>query len=146
LRQLRQWLGEAPCYFPTQTAEVELHDPASCEAACQWWEELTGRGGEGVVVKPEPFVAFDSGGRLLQPAIKVRGREYLRLIYGPDYTEHLPELRRRALSRKRSLALREFALGLQALETYASGGPLYEVHRCVFGVLALESSPVDPRL
>jgi protein phosphatase len=146
LRQLRQWLGDAPCYFPTQTAEVELHDPASCEAACQWWEELTGRGGEGVVVKPEPFVAFDSGGRLLQPAIKVRGREYLRLIYGPDYTEHLPELRRRALSRKRSLALREFALGLQALETYASGGPLYEVHRCVFGVLALESSPVDPRL
>ena len=98
-----------------------------------------------MVVKPEHFVVHGSRG-LLQPALKVRGREYLRLIYGPDYTEHLASLRQRALSRKRSLALREFALGVQALETFVSGGPLYKVHRCVFGILALESSTVDPRL
>lgn len=146
LDQLREWLGEAPCYYPTETFEVDLLDPESQEAACRWWEDLTDRGGEGMVVKPETFLAYEPKGGVLQPAMKVRGREYLRLIYGPDYTEQLPELRRRGLSRKRSLAVREFALGLHALETYASGGPLYQVHRSVFAVLALESSPVDPRL
>jgi protein phosphatase len=146
LDQLHRWLGQAPCFHPTRSFEVDLLDPDSQTSACAWWEELTAAGGEGMVVKPETFLAFERRGAVLQPAMKVRGREYLRLIYGPEYTEQLPELRRRGLSRKRSLALREFALGLHALETYASGGPLYEVHRAVFGVLALESSPVDPRL
>ena len=146
LDQLHHWLGEAPCFYPTATFEVDLLEPDSVAAACVWWEGLTAGGGEGMVVKPETFLAQEPNGHILQPAMKVRGREYLRLIYGPDYTEQLPELRRRALGRKRSLALREFALGVHALETYAGGGPLYEVHRSVFGVLALESSPVDPRL
>ena len=85
---------------------------------------------------------------LVQPGLKVRGREYLRLIYGPDYTEpgHLDRLRQRALSHKRSLALREYALGLEALDRVARGEPLWRVHECVFAVLALESEPVDPRL
>jgi protein phosphatase len=78
----------------------------------------------------------------------VRGREYLRLIYGPDYTEpgNLARLRQRALSHRRSLALREYALGLEALDRLARGEPLWRVHECVFAVLALESEPVDPRL
>jgi protein phosphatase len=85
---------------------------------------------------------------LVQPGLKVRGREYLRLIYGPDYTEpgQLERLRQRALSHKRSLALREYALGLEALDRVARGEPLWRVHECVFAVLALESEPVDPRL
>ena len=85
---------------------------------------------------------------LVQPGLKVRGREYLRLIYGPDYTEpaNLDRLRQRALSHKRSLALREYALGLEALDRVARGEPLWRVHECVFAVLALESEPVDPRL
>ena len=98
-----------------------------------------------MVVKPETFLSFGTRG-LQQPALKVRGREYLRIIYGPDYTEHLPALRRRAMSRKRSLALREFALGVEALESFVAEAPLYQVHRLVFGIAALESSPVDPRL
>ena len=85
---------------------------------------------------------------MAQPGLKVRGREYLRIIYGPDYTEevHLDRLRSRAVGRKRSLALREYALGLEALDRVARGEPLWRVHECVFGVLALESEPVDPRL
>ncbi len=146
LEQLNQWLETAPCFYPTEHRVVELSDPESVAAAIAWWEKLTEQGGEGMVVKPETFLAFEPKGGLLQPAVKVRGREYLRLIYGPDYTEQLPQLRKRALAKKRSLALREFALGLHALETYAKGGPLYQVHQSVFGVLALESSPMDPRL
>jgi protein phosphatase len=46
----------------------------------------------------------------------------------------------------RSLALREFALGIEGLERFVRGEPLRRVHECVFGVLALESEPVDPRL
>ena len=74
------------------------------------------------------------------------GREYLRIVYGPDYLGRLDRLRKRRLERKRSLALREYALGIAALERLAAGEPLWRVHECVFAVLALESDPVDPRL
>ena len=130
---------------PFQT--VDLADPASEAAATDWWTNLTDTGGEGAVVKPLSFVATGSRG-LLQPAVKCRGREYLRIIYGPEYTlpEHLERLRERGLSGKRSLALREFALGIEGLERFVQREPLRRVHECVFGVLALESEPVDPRL
>jgi protein phosphatase len=126
---------------------VELARPASEAAATAWWENLTDTGGEGAVVKPVQFVATNSRG-LLQPAVKCRGREYLRIIYGPEYTlpEHLERLRERGLSGKRSLALREFALGIEGLERFVQREPLRRVHECVFGVLAMESEPVDPRL
>ena len=126
---------------------VDLADPASEAAATAWWESLTESGGEGAVVKPLAFVATNSRG-LLQPAVKCRGREYLRIIYGPEYTlpEHLTRLRERGLSGKRSLALREFALGIEGLERFVQREPLRRVHECAFGVLALESEPVDPRL
>jgi protein phosphatase len=145
LDQSARFLSSSPLFHPTRSMMLDPSYEADVEKGCRWWEELTAAGGEGMVVKPETFLAHGSRG-LLQPALKVRGREYLRIIYGPDYTEHIPSLRRRAMSRKRSLALREFALGVQALETFVSEGPLYEVHRAVFGILALESSPMDPRL
>ncbi|HSJ15554.1 MAG TPA: polynucleotide kinase-phosphatase [Longimicrobiales bacterium] len=126
---------------------VETSDAASEAAAIEWWTDLTARGGEGMVVKPLDFVTRGKKD-LVQPALKVRGREYLRIIYGPEYTEphHLERLRSRGLSAKRSLALREFALGVEALERFVQGEPLRRVHECVFGVLAMESEPVDPRL
>jgi protein phosphatase len=126
---------------------VDVTDPVSQSAGVAWWEELTGSGGEGMVVKPLAFVHRGSRG-LSQPAVKCRGREYLRIIYGPDYTTeaNLARLRSRGLGRKRSLALGEFALGVEGLERFVRGEPLRRVHECVFGVLALESEPVDPRL
>ncbi len=137
----------APLLLATPYQVVDVTDPASCQAGIEWWEKLTAGGGEGMVVKPLDFVARGSRG-LVQPALKSRGREYLRIIYGPEYTlpEHLERLRARGLARKRSLALREFALGIEAPERFVRHEPLYRVHECVFGVLALESEPVDPRL
>ncbi len=122
---------------------VDVNDTAT---GISWWEELTSIGGEGIVVKPLDFIVKDRA--LVQPAVKCRGREYLRIIYGAEYTapENLERLRSRGLSRKRSLALREFALGMEALERFTKKEPLRRVHECVFGVLALESEPVDPRL
>jgi protein phosphatase len=126
---------------------VDVHDAASQTAGIHWWEELTQRGAEGMVVKPLAYVAHGPRG-LVQPAVKCRGRDYLRIIYGPEYTApaHLERLRERGLGVKRSLALREYALGIEALERFVQREPLYRVHECVFGVLALESEPVDPRL
>jgi protein phosphatase len=131
----------------TSYRQVDVTDTASVEEATQWWEELTGRGGEGMVVKPLDFIVRGRRG-LSQPAVKCRGPEYLRIIYGPEYLlpENLDRLRSRSVSTKRSLALREFALGIEALERFVRQEPLRRVHECVFGVLALESEPVDPRL
>jgi len=159
----------------TRRLPVDAADPESTAAATRWWEDLTAAGGEGMVVKPaanlptlpnprspdRPGAAPDRPGAapdgpdsaphrhpLPQPGLKVRGRDYLRLVYGPDYAEpaNLTRLRQRAVGRKRSLALREYALGLEALDRAARGEPLWRIHECVFAVLALESEPVDPRL
>ncbi|BAC70034.1 polynucleotide kinase-phosphatase [Streptomyces avermitilis] len=132
----------------TRRLFVDTGDPESVQAGVDWWLEMTGRGGEGMVVKPAGAVVRGEQGRLVQPGIKCRGREYLRIIYGPEYTrpENLARLRGRFLNHKRSLAIREYALGLEALDRLAEGEPLWRVHEAVFGVLALESEPVDPRL
>jgi protein phosphatase len=132
----------------TRRLYVDTADPESVRAGVDWWLEMTGRGGEGMVVKPLGAVVRSEEGRLVQPGIKCRGREYLRIIYGPEYTrpDNLTRLRGRFLNHKRSLAIREYALGLEALDRLAEGEPLWRVHEAVFGVLALESEPVDPRL
>ncbi|RKG70938.1 polynucleotide kinase-phosphatase [Corallococcus sp. CA054B] len=126
---------------------VALEDADAVAGGVRWWEELTARGGEGMVVKPFGFAVRGRKG-VVQPAIKSRGPEYLRIIYGPEYTApaNLDRLRQRGLGTKRSLALREFALGVEGLERFTKKESLRRVHECVFGVLALESEPVDPRL
>ncbi|MET3805744.1 protein phosphatase [Nakamurella sp. UYEF19] len=131
----------------TRRLLVDASDPESTAAGVRWWEELTAAGGEGMVVKPLANLTR-LGRNLAQPGIKVRGREYLRIIYGPDYTEseNLARLRERGIGHKRSMALREYALGLESLDRVAVGEPLWRVHEAVFAVLALESEPIDPRL
>lgn len=141
-------VGAAPELFrATSRIIVDTTDPDSRAAGAAWWESLTAEGGEGMVVKPWRNLTRTRRG-LAQPGIKVRGREYLRIIYGPDYTEprNLVRLRDRNLNLKRSLALREYALGLESLDRLARDEPLWRVHEAVFAVLALESEPVDPRL
>ncbi len=131
----------------TGSLRVDVTDQMAVQAGIAWWKARTNRGGEGMVVKPLDWIVRGKKG-LVQPAVKCRGKEYLRIIYSPDYdsAENLARLRRRGLARKRSLALREFALGIESLERFVRREPLRRVHECVFGVLALESEPVDPRL
>ncbi len=140
-------LADGGVMIATESLDVDVADPASVAAGVDWWERLTAAGGEGMVVKPTAFAVRGPRG-LVQPAVKCRGREYLRIIYGPEYTTpaNLDRLRRRSLNGKRSLALREFALGVEGLERFARREPLRRVHECAFAVLALESEPVDPRL
>lgn len=135
-------------FRPTRRCLVRTREEASCADGVRWWTELTDAGGEGMVVKPLANLSRTGKGGLAQPGLKVRGREYLRIIYGPDYTEpaNLSRLRERNLGRKRSLALREYALGLESVRRWAAGEPLWRIHEAVFAVLALESEPVDPRL
>ncbi|BDH55431.1 polynucleotide kinase-phosphatase [Tsukamurella sp. PLM1] len=130
-----------PFLTPTRHCTVDLASEADRAAATRRWTELTDAGGEGMVVKPLGVV-----GRKVQPGLKVRGREYLRIIYGPDYLDSLDVLRDRNLGRKRKMALAEHALGRDALAAFVAGEPLWRVHQSVFAVLAQESEPVDPRL
>lgn len=139
--------GEGNPIMATKYKIVELGDEAGMAAAIDWWESMTNNGGEGMVVKPYHFITMNDK-FFVQPAVKVRGREYLRIIYGPEYTleRNMSRLKERGLSTKRILAQKEFALGVEALERFVARAPLTKVHQCVFGVLALESEPVDPRL
>ncbi|ASO18425.1 polynucleotide kinase-phosphatase [Actinoalloteichus hoggarensis] len=134
-------------FHATGRVEADLEDAASVDAAAAWWTALTAEGGEGMVVKPAANLTRAKD-RLVQAGLKVRGREYLRIVYGPDYLQpaNLTRLRDRKLDTKRSLALREYALGLEGLSRLVAGEPLWRVHECAFAVLALESDPVDPRL
>lgn len=136
-----------PALFQATAHRVVTLNSADEIEATRWWEELIAQGGEGMVVKPLNFIAAGKHGNV-QPAVKCRGPEYLRITYGPEYTlpENLERLRKRSLSAKRSLALREFALGIEGLTRFVEQEPLYRVHECAFAVLALESEPVDPRL
>ncbi|HEX6121440.1 MAG TPA: polynucleotide kinase-phosphatase [Dongiaceae bacterium] len=131
----------------TDYLTVALDDPEQVADCIAWWLKKTEAGAEGMVVKPLQFIARGKHG-LLQPAIKCRGREYLRIIYGANYDapENLDRLKKRGLGRKRSMASREFALGLEALYRFVEFAPATHVHQAVFGVLALESEPVDPCL
>ena len=139
--------ADSALLLATQYKTIRVADEASCQVGIRWWEDLTADGGEGMVVKSMDFIHRGPKG-LSQPAVKCRGPEYLRIIYGPEYTlsENLERLRKRGIGRKRSLALREFSLGIEALERFVAKAPLRQIHECVFGVLALESEPVDPRL
>jgi protein phosphatase len=136
-----------PILVATSFREVELADEAQVASAVAWWETLTADGGEGVIVKPSSFLARDRRG-IVQPALKVRGREYLRIVYGPEYTlpGNIERLRERAVAGKRRLAMAEFMLGMEALRRFVERAPLRLIHECVFGVLALESEPIDSRL
>jgi protein phosphatase len=136
-----------PVIVPTRHIVADLEQPGADAAVTAWWEAITGAGGEGMVAKPRVPVTRGRRG-IAQPGVKCRGPEYLRIIYGPEYAlpANLDRLRERNLARKRSLATSEFALGVEALERFTRREPLFRVHECVFGVLALESEPVDPRL
>ena len=147
MTELAQLAEVDPLFLATNYRAVNVLDEAECAEAAAWWEAATAEGSEGMVVKPLDFIVRGSRG-LVQPALKIRGREYLRIIYGPDYTEpaNLERLRLRGLRSKRALAVREFALGVESLERFIRREPLWRVHQAVFAVLALESEPVDPRL
>lgn len=150
LETLGQLSQGSPLFMKTEHQRVSLGDPASEAAAIAWWRARVDAGGEGMVVKPLHFPArpADASAALVQPALKVRGPEYLRLIYGPEYREpaRLSRLKKRQVGGKRRLAAKEHALGFEALHRFVDGEPLHRVHECVFGVLALESEPIDPRL
>lgn len=140
-------LGDTKLFMATPYKIVNLDDQTSYDEAVNWWMELTKKGGEGMVVKPYDFISTGTEG-LLQPAVKCRGSEYLRIIYGPEYDlpDNIARLKNRGLSRKQSLAIREFALGVEGLERFVKKEPLRRIHESIFGVLALESEDVDPRL
>ena len=140
-------MQDAELLLATPYRVVELGDAASCEEAVAWWSSMTANGREGMVVKPLEFIGRGRRG-VTQPAMKCRGPAYLRIIYGPEYLlpKNLERLRSRGVGAKRSLAFREFALGIEALERFVRREPLRKTHECVFGILALESEPIDPRL
>lgn len=124
-----------------------IEDAETAIDVIEWWKSMTEDGHEGIVIKPERFLTQVEG-KLIQPAIKVRGRKYLSIIYGMDYLEpeNLKRLKKRNVSKKQKLALREFALGIEGVKRFVERDSLERYHECVLATLAMEAEPVDPRL
>lgn len=135
-------------FISTSNIVINVNNSDDVNKAIDWWIYLTNLGNEGMVVKSLNYISVTNEGRIIQPAIKCRGREYLRIIYGPEYlfTENLTRLKKRSLNRKRELALKEFSLGYESLTRFINKEPLSRIHQCVYGIMALESEPIDPRL
>ena len=147
MQHLERLAAEDTVLTTTTWREIDPNNAGDCKSLINWWTDHTNSGGEGMVLKPLAFTVRGNKG-LIQPAMKVRGKEYLRIIYGPDYDldENIERLRERGLGKKFSMAEREYELGLEGLHRFVEKRPLADVHACVLGVLALESEPVDPRL
>lgn len=140
LRRLSESAGVP--FLLTVSRDVRLdsqHDRAGCVS---WWEKISKSGGEGVVVKPLHFAPRGRRGAA-QPAIKCRGKEHLRMVYGPDYD--LPE-RRRELASRESLVnrrakfreiVKQAAISLEGVDRFIAGEPIERVAECVRAVLAL---------
>lgn len=149
LSELNSWAKLSPNIFKeTKSFKVQLDDSISIGSAEVWWREITANDGEGVVIKSLDFCPRGESGQLLVPMMKCRGREYLRIIYGPNYLneQRLIELKKRSTRLKKRKALDEFSIGIQGLSNFVKRAPFHKVHECVFGILALESERLDPRL
>lgn len=130
---------------PTRWREVDPSDPSDCRDAIILWESLTQSGQEGFVVKGPHLALLPKG---IAPSLKVRGREYLRIIYGPSYDQDdiLPQLKRRETGRKRNMARVGTALALESLIRFVERASLASVHESVAACLALANEPMDARL
>ncbi|MFL0507446.1 hypothetical protein ACH0B5_17025 [Ureibacillus sp. 179-F W5.1 NHS] len=112
-----------------ETEYMVIEDEASEKEVINWWNTITKDDHEGIVIKSEMFIE-KSKGKLIQPAIKVRGRKYLHIIYGMDYLEqeNLNRLKKRKVGKKQKLALREFALGIEGIQRFVNGESIERVN------------------
>lgn len=134
----RELAGVSQLFMETEYRTVASEDDEAEVIA--WWEEMTENGHEGIVIKPELFISRN-GSSMIQPAIKVRGRKYLHIIYGIDYLQpdNLTRLKLRKTYKKERHALMECALSAESVERFIRKEPLERIHECVLAALALES-------
>lgn len=124
---------------------LDLQDHDHRRSLVAWWQELSEAGAPGIIVKPVTLELFVNH-EYLQPAMKVRGREALRMVYGPFYTEHdlLAHHRTRSLKERRELVIRHFVLGKEALTRFVAGQPHAEVLQIITTHLAISTMDGNP--
>lgn len=124
---------------PTTYQVVDLDSAASKEASVRRWLDYCESGGEGFVYKTPTFFTLGSTGFPIQPAMKVRGRDYLRIIYGMDYLqpEYFDRLKQRGTKMKRLLAVQEQEIAIHILRCFINGNEIERL-RAVGAFLGLE--------
>lgn len=146
LNALAKAAGEP--FLGTPFERVDLRVATDIQRVLRWWECISPSGEEGLVVKPLHFLCRGRRG-LAQPGIKCRGREHLRLVYGPEYDSEeniVKLLDRRAISRRRQKhrrILKQLALSIEGVERFIRKEPLPRVEECVRGVLSLETREIS---
>ena len=114
-------------------------------AVLRRFEEITAARNEGLIIKAPDLLPR---GTTVTPLIKVRAREYPRIIYGPEYgrLEALPGLRKCSTGRKRTMARIGTVLGQESLARFVDREPMARVHEVVSASMAVASEPIDSRL
>jgi len=100
---------------------VNLNSDEEKKNAVKQWEKYCCEGGEGWVIKVTPTQFIDSPtGQLILPMVKVRGIDYLRLVYGIDYLEpkYFDYVKKRDVAPKRLLSRLHFEIADNILKCY----------------------------
>lgn len=127
---------------------VDLDDEDSIKKAVDFWLDVTAKGYEGVMFKTETFIEKNDEGETILPMMKVRGKDYLRIIYGINYNDdkYIHQLRYRNVSKKRFLHYKQTALAVESVKLFANGESFDKWHDYVFANLCLGNVVTDHRL
>lgn len=130
----RATLNKQPCMV------FAANDVHSREVARDWFEQCREQGLEGLMIKSETNV--------MKPPIKIRNKDYLRIIYGPDYLrEHRLKklLWNKRVGGKLRQSTKELTWGMRMLNCQPNSRDMkYFAMKMIME--ERESSKLDPRL
>ena len=141
-------LKENDLFIKTPYVIVNLDSEDSKKKAIDFWLDITSKGYEGVMFKSETFVEKNADGKTILPMMKVRGKDYLRIIYGINYNDkkYLDKLRYRNVSKKRFLHYTEMSLSIESIKLFSNGEPFNKWHDYIFASICLGNMATDHRL
>lgn len=141
-------MKENDLFVETPYIIVDLESEESMSKAIKFWLDVTTKGYEGVMFKTETFIETNDNGDTILPMMKVRGKDYLRIIYGINYDDkkYLDKLKNRSVSKKRFLHYKQTALAIESVKLFANGESLEKWHDYVFAGICLGNMVTDHRL
>eukprot|EP01124_Arcella_intermedia_P031247 TRINITY_DN7008_c0_g1_i1.p1 TRINITY_DN7008_c0_g1~~TRINITY_DN7008_c0_g1_i1.p1 ORF type:complete len:895 (-),score=266.38 TRINITY_DN7008_c0_g1_i1:6-2690(-) len=138
---------ESKMVKPVEYLIVDLNSQEQRKNATKEWEQYCNNGGEGWVVKLPKQFQDTPDGQMITPMLKVRGREYLRLVYGLDYLDpnYFAMIKKREISPKRKLSRLQFELQDSIIKCFLNGHK-HELIKYVIAFFGSDSGKINATL